>query len=140
MHTHHYTSPRDHRNIQAQLMQYDANPNTITSSNTFPHFRHPCLILQHHMEVSWTLGSPYSALDLHQRFCIQHRSMIVMRQRGHQIFFLTLVYLSLSMSHCQSGGISAKVANKTMMQTLADWYDGKDAAKRVDSPYFPGKC
>jgi hypothetical protein len=49
-------------------------------------------------------------------------------------------FVDSCMAHCQSGGGGTKIDNKTKLQTIADWYDGKDLAKRIDSPYPGGAC
>jgi hypothetical protein len=49
-------------------------------------------------------------------------------------------FIDSCMAHCQSGGGSTEIANKTKLETIADWYDGKDSAKRIDSPYPGGAC
>jgi hypothetical protein len=50
-------------------------------------------------------------------------------------------FIDSCVAHCQflAGG-SMKIANKTKLETIADWYDGKDSAKRIDSPYPDGAC
>lgn len=49
-------------------------------------------------------------------------------------------FVESCMSHCQSGGVvpSGAYDNRTSLQAIADWYDGKFLAKAIDAPYPKG--
>jgi hypothetical protein len=49
-------------------------------------------------------------------------------------------YVDSCMAHCQSGGVQPPYNHRTSMQTVADWFDGKYAAKEIDLPYPHGAC
>jgi hypothetical protein len=49
-------------------------------------------------------------------------------------------FVESCMSHCQSGGIVPAYDNRTSLQMIADWYDGRWPAKSIDAPYPTGVC